>query len=241
MTTSAPAAPGANNKATGRQQRSIRNYLLDAHFQLKYTGYLVGVALVISIVLGIFLWRTSNKVVEESHKVVEESKKVSDVVKMSIKDDPIYGDNPELLKSFNESSGVSDDKVKQQGLMVVKQQREMLVAVVGGLSLLVVLIGLLGIYITHKVAGPVYKMKLLLKRVAQGELNFPRNGLRKGDELGHFFEAFVKMADDLKARQQDEVDRLASAIESAKESGASDAALAKIVALHADMKKGLEA
>lgn len=238
MTTSAPAAPA---QKTGRHQRSIKNYLLDAPFQLKYTGYLVGVALVISVVLGVFLWRTSNKVVEESGRVVAESKKVSDVVKMSIKDDPIYGDNPELLKSFNESSGVSDDKVKQQGLMVQKQQKQMLGAVVGGLSLLVVLIGLLGIFITHKVAGPVFKMKLLLKRVAQGELNFPRHGLRKGDELGHFFEAFVKMADDSKARQTDEVERLASAIESAKAGGASADALAKVVALHADMKKALEA
>jgi HAMP domain-containing protein len=238
MTTSAPAAAPAK---TGRHQRSIRNYLLDAPFQLKYTGYLVGVAIVISLVLGIFLWRTSNKVVEESGKVVQESKKVSDVVKMSIKDDPIYGDNPELLKSFNESSNASDDKVRQQGLLVRKQQREMLGAVVGGLTLLVVLIGLLGIFITHKVAGPVFKMKLLLKRVAQGELNFPRHGLRKGDELGHFFEAFLKMADDLKARQQDEVTRLEAAIAAAKTGGASEDALAKIVALHADMKKALDA
>lgn len=237
MTTSAPAAQAK----TGRHQRSLRNYLLDAPFQLKYTGYLVGVALVISLVLGVFLWRTSNKVVEESGKVVEESKKVSDVVKMSIKNDPIYGDNPELMKSFNESSNDSDDKVKQQGMMVQKQQHEMLGAVVGGLSLLVVLIGLLGIYITHKIAGPVYKMKLLLKRVAHGELNFPRHGLRKGDELGHFFEAFLKMADDLKARQQEEVSRLASAIDAAKSSGASEDALAKIVAVHTDMKKALDA
>ena len=39
----------------------------------------------------------------------------------------------------------------------------MLYALVGGLTVLVVLIGLLGIYFTHKVAGPIYKMKMLLK------------------------------------------------------------------------------
>jgi methyl-accepting chemotaxis protein len=236
MTTSAPAAPAK----TGRHQRSIRNYLLDAPFQLKYTGYLVGVALVISVVLGIFLWRTSNKVVEESGRVVQESKKVSDVVKMSIKNDPIYGDNPELMKSFNESSSDSDNKVAEQGQMVVKQQREMLGAVVGGLSLLVVLIGLVGIFITHKVAGPIFKMKQLLKQVAQGKLNFPRRGLRKGDELQHFFDEFLKMADDLKARQENEVETLAAGIAAAKAAGASDDALAKIVAVHVEMKKALE-
>ncbi len=223
MTTQAPAAPA---EKTGRHQRSIKNYLLDAPFQLKYTGYLIGVALVISIVLGVFLWRTSNKVVDESNKI-------SDVVKMSIKNDPIYGDNPELMKSFTDSSAESDNRVLQQ-------QRAMLGSVVGGLTLLCVLIGLLGIYITHKVAGPVFKMKQLLKQVGQGKLNFPRGGLRKGDELQHFFDAFLKMADDLKARQRNEVEMLEAGIASAKSSGASDEALAKIIAVRDEMKASLD-
>ena len=223
MTTSAPAAPA---EKTGRHQRSIKNYLLDAPFQLKYTGYLVGVALVISIVLGVFLWRTSNKVVDESAKV-------SDVVKMSIKNDPIYGDNPELMKSFTDSSVESDNRVAQQ-------QRAMLYSVVGGLSLLVVMIGLVGIFITHKIAGPVYKMKSLLKQVGQGKLNFPRGGLRKGDELQHFFDVFLKMTDDLKARQQREVELLEAGIAAAKAAGASEESLEKISTVHKEMKSALD-
>lgn len=237
MTSQAPAAAAPK---TGRHQRSIKNYLLDAPFQLKYTGYLVGVALVISIVLGVFLWRTSNKVVDESAKVVQESKKVSDVVKMQIKDDPIYGDNPELTKAFNESAADSDNKVAAQQDKVAAQQRLMLTSVIGGLTLLCVLIGLVGIYITHKVAGPVFKMKQLLKQVGQGKLNFPRGGLRKGDELQHFFDAFLKMADDLKARQRNEVEMLEAGIASAKSSGASEDALAKIIAVRDEMKASLD-
>ncbi|HSQ63039.1 MAG TPA: hypothetical protein VLM85_07475 [Polyangiaceae bacterium] len=223
--TSSASATGSAEKS-GRHQRSIRNYLLDAPFQLKYTGYLVGVALLISIVLGVLLWRSSNKVVDESSKV-------SDVVKMSIKNDPIYGDNPELMKSFNDSSSDSDNRVAQQ-------QKAMLGSVVGGLTLLVVLIGLLGIFITHKVAGPIYKMKRLLREVGEGKLNFPRGGLRKGDELQHFFDAFLKMADQLKARQKNEVDILEAGIASAKSAGATDESLAKIVAVRDEMKRALE-
>jgi methyl-accepting chemotaxis protein len=223
MTTSASAAGPAEK--SGRHQRSIRNYLLDAPFQLKYTGYLVGVALLISIVLGVFLWRTSNKVVDESAKV-------SDVVKMSIKSDPIYGDNPELMKSFTDSASDSDNRV-------AKQQKAMLGSVVGGLSLLVVLIGLLGIFITHKVAGPIYKMKRLLKEVGQGKLTF-YGGLRKGDELVHFFETFQQMVDSLKERQRIEVETLEAGIASAKAAGATDESLAKIVAVRDEMKRALE-
>ncbi len=233
MTTTAAA-----EQKTGRHQRSIKNYLIDSRFQLKYTSYLVGVALVISIVLGVFLWRTSGKVVEESARVVEESKKVSDVVKMQIKDDPIYGDNPELMKSFNESAVESDNKVAVQQQKVATQQRVMLGSVVGGLSLLVVLIGLIGIYITHKIAGPIYKMKTLLRQVGDGRLNF-RGGLRKGDELQHFFEAFQQMVDSLKDRQAKEIETLEAGIASARTAGATDESLATILNVRDAMKRSL--
>ena len=162
-------------------------------------------------------------------QVVEESKKVSDVVKMQIKDDPIYGDNPELMKSFNESAVDSDNKVAAQQQKVATQQRVMLGSVVGGLSLLVLLIGLIGIYITHKIAGPIYKMKTLLKQVGQRQAEFPRGGLRKGDELQHFFEAFQQMVDALKDRQAKEIETLEAGIASAKTAGATDESLAKIL------------
>ena len=77
---------------TGRYKRSVRNLLIDSRFQLRYTAFLVIVAVVVSVVLGGFLYRTSREVVSESQKVVSLSQNVSDVVKMSIKDN--YGDNP---------------------------------------------------------------------------------------------------------------------------------------------------
>ena len=40
-----------------RYQRRLRNYLLDARFQLKYTGYLVATAILLSVALGSLLWK----------------------------------------------------------------------------------------------------------------------------------------------------------------------------------------
>ena len=37
----------------GRHQRRLRNYLLDSHFQLKYSGYLVMIAVALSVSLGL--------------------------------------------------------------------------------------------------------------------------------------------------------------------------------------------
>lgn len=220
-------------------KRSIKNYLLDARFQLKWTGMIIGVALVISAIMGTSLYSTSTKVTDESQKViaegqklVDESRKNSDLVKMTIKKE--YADSPELAETFNKSAEELDKGLleKQNALFAqqretLAQQRTMLVSLVCGLALLVVLIGLLGIYFTHKVVGPIYKMKMLLRQVGDGKLNFEAR-LRKGDELQDFFEVFAAMVEKLKARQAAEVAELDGAIAAARESGASDEAIEKI-------------
>jgi nitrogen fixation/metabolism regulation signal transduction histidine kinase len=237
MTTSAPSAAPAS---PAKYKRSVKNYLIDSRFQLKYTGFLVGVALAISAILGTFLYRTSRDLVHESQMVVEESRKVSDVVKMNIKNDPIYSDNPELAASFNAGATESDKKIEEQQQRVIKQQQTMLYALVGGLTAMVILIGMLGIYFTHKVAGPIYKMKLLLRQVGDGRLTFSGK-LRRGDELQDFFETFLKMVGQLRDRQAKEVAELEAAIEGARKAGAAEAEIAKIVRVRDEMKRALEA
>jgi nitrogen fixation/metabolism regulation signal transduction histidine kinase len=87
----------------------------------------------------------------------------------------------------------------------------MLITLSTALTLLVVLIGFAGIIVTHKVAGPIHKMKRQIRDVGEGHLRVP-NKLRKGDELVDFFEAFETMVINLRSRQQGEIDKLDSAI-----------------------------
>jgi hypothetical protein len=239
MTTAPTTAPTQQPaQQGGRHNRSVKNYLIDSRFQLKYTSMIVGVTVVISAILGVFIYRESGEVVQESQKVVEESKKVSDVVKMSIKDDPEYGENPELAAAFAQSSSESDKKIADQQQALIRKQHTMLGSLVGGLSMMVILIGLLGIYFTHKVAGPIYKMKMLLRQVGEGRLVF-RGGLRKGDELQSFFEAFQTMVEKLRERQSREIDLLESAMETARAAGASEEAMSKVALVRDEMRKSL--
>jgi hypothetical protein len=224
---------------TGRHQRRLKNYVLDAHFQFKYTGYLVGIALLFSICLGTLLWRTSvamiaqsNKTVEQGaelvkhgQEVVEESRKVSEVVKMNIVKDPIYSDNPALLEAFKGDADKQDDRLKsqqsalenqaagleQQAQDILSSQHTMFITLTSALSLLVVIIGIAGILVTHKVAGPIFKMKRQIREVGEGHLRIP-NKLRRGDELVEFFGAFETMVINLRSRQQGEIDKLDQAI-----------------------------
>ena len=238
-------APRSATSATaGRHHRSARNYLLDTHFQLKYTGFLVGIALFLSMALGLIIWNTSRKVIQQSRtavlqgqetvergqetvergkQVLVQSKRVSQVVAMNIAKE--YKDDPELAKTFGEAASQDERKLEEeqirlerdaadlkkqaemlraQAVEVEEQQRLFLVGLWVMLSLLVVVIGLAGIVFTHKIAGPVFKMKRLLRQVGEGKLVL-RERLRKGDELQHFFEAFEKMVETLRDHQKGEI------------------------------------
>ena len=248
MTTTAQPVPAAKPV---KYKRSLKNYMLDPRFQLKWTGMIIGVAFVISAIMGVFLYRTTSEVTAQSHKVIaqgegliKESQKNSELVKMQIRDQ--YADAPELGDSFANRAKELDDQIeaKHKQLLAqqeatIKQQNTMLTSLVAGLVLLVVLIGILGIYFTHKVVGPIYKMKMLLRQVGDGKLNF-HGKLRKGDELQDFFEVFAQMVEKLKNRQRSEVAELESAMEAAQKSGASDDAISKIRHVRDEMKAALD-
>ena len=237
MTTSAqaPAAPV-------KYKRSFKNYLLDARFQLKWTARIIIVALAISALMGVFLLQTSHKVTQQSQQVIASGDKQlaeadanAKLVMMQMMDD--YKDDPDLAKKFKDENEKKTAALRKQredlqatALATKQQQSTMMITVVGGLLLLVLLIGILGIYFTHKVVGPIFMMKSLLRQVGDGKLNFYRKP-RKGDELQDFFEVFMQMVAELKRRQAEEVKTLESAMEEAKASGATEASLAKIVVL----------
>ncbi|HEY3498895.1 MAG TPA: HAMP domain-containing protein [Polyangiaceae bacterium] len=250
----------------GRHQRRLKNYLLDTHFQFKYSGYLVLIAVVLSVGLGAMLWRTSNKVIDQSWKavrkgeevvargreVVAESQKVSAVVQMNIIKDPVYSDSPALLEAFKADAAQQDERLrtqqdhlqrqanelKEQAAELSAQQRNMLLTLCGALALLVALIGVAGIIVTHRVAGPIYKMKTNLKAVADGHLRVP-TPLRKGDELVEFFETFRSMVIALRERQEAEIGKLDRAI-STLEPKAEPGELEPLHSLRRDMQGALE-
>ena len=242
-----------------RHKRKARNYLLDPRFQLKYTGMLVAVALVLSAVLGVQLWFTSNAVVAQSQRAVEqgretvqrgqetvtESKRVSQVVAMNIERE--YADNPELAKLFGADSEERERAIEaeqkrlegdahaleEQAVYLAVQQRRSLMVLVGGLAIFVCAIAVMGIVFTHKIAGPVYRMKILLGSVGRGELAV-QSGLRRGDELVSFFGAFRAMVDCLRMRHIETTKRLEQSIETLRGEVAPEK-LAPLVMLHEEM------
>jgi hypothetical protein len=219
MTTAVTSPP----ENTAAYRRSVRNYLLDSRFQLKYAAVLVIVAIAISAVMGAVLYKTTRAVVDESSAAVEESRKVSEVSRMNVKE--FAPDSPELMAEFNAEVVAHDKAFADRQTMLLQQQQLMMKSLVGGLALMVVAIGLLGIYFTHKVAGPVFKMKKLLKRVGEGHLLFDAK-LRKGDELVDFFDAFTQMVSGLRDMETHQLADVEAAIQALNKGAAEDAASA---------------
>jgi hypothetical protein len=90
--------------------------------------------------------------------------------------------------------------------------RVVLYGIIGFGVVLVLSVSAVGILITHKVAGPLYKMASFFARVRDNRLGPAPRSLRKGDELQDFYSAFRDMHEAIRARTDDDVRVLGSAI-----------------------------
>ncbi len=246
------AAPPERRAPGPRHQRRIRNYLLDRRFQLKYAGYFVGIAVLLSAALGAVLWRTSTRLLAQSEElvalgsaVVAEGRKVSQVVEMNIVKDPEYGQDPELLAAFQAGDSQYARQLEARQVELARQATALRAqhvtaayVLAGALLVFVLFVGLAGIVVTHKVAGPLFKMRRQILEVADGRLQ-PGGKLRRGDELVEFFEAFEQMVARLRERQEREVAALDDCI---GQLGATldDAALAPLRRVREQMRAALD-
>src|SRR5687767_13322093 len=56
---------------TNQFKRQARNFLLDARVQLKFASYIVGITLVLSALMGVFLYRTTNNLFVQAQSAVD--------------------------------------------------------------------------------------------------------------------------------------------------------------------------
>jgi hypothetical protein len=88
----------------------------------------------------------------------------------------------------------------QTRALVARSDRVLLGAFAAIALLLAGALGLLGIVVTHRVAGPVFVMGHYLRVLSQGR--FPRmRTLRRSDELKSFFRTFIDAVETMKLRE----------------------------------------
>jgi hypothetical protein len=159
-------------------KRKVRNYLLDAGLQLRYTATIVVVAIFLTAGLGF--------------KMYQATREISKIILFTGLADPTTAQ--ELQSQFANS-----DRVVLWGII--------------GFGLVLVLsISAVGILITHKVVGPLYKISSLFARVRDNRLGAAPVGLRKGDELQEFYSSFREMHQAVRERVVDDVRVLGSIV-----------------------------
>jgi hypothetical protein len=118
-----------------------------------------------------------------------------------------------------ELSGMADPTVASELRgQFAASDRWVLWGIVGFGVVLVISITAVGILITHKVAGPLFKIAAFFSRVKANHLGAIPQSLRKGDELQEFYGSFRDMHQALRAKVDEDVRVLAEAV-SALESG----------------------
>ncbi len=227
-----------------RPNRIPRNLVLDARFQFKYTGILVGsVALVLSL-SGLFLVKTTNTArdvaavaVDEAQRALNESRANAKLAKQNaLLADP---DNEDLAAIIDADLKKSDEEAakKQTDIQEVRKAVDkevtLMKRLLGATGLITVLVLLFtGLFVTHRIVGPVHKMKRLLRRVGTGKLAI-KERLRRGDELEDLFDTFLQMTWSLSALQRGQLATIEATLKEAEKCGASRETLEGLRALRA--------
>jgi methyl-accepting chemotaxis protein len=182
--------------------RKLRNYLLQPKFQLKYTSMVVGVTVVVASVLGHYAYQYST------------------------------GQTQLLNIERMETKGSSTDKRLIADLEGYARDadRKVLLAILGGIAVLALALGATGIVVTHRLVGPAYRLKQLLRQVSDGRMQ-PAGSLRKHDELQDVFEAFQQMVASLRSAREQQIQELDAALKAASDAGADPRAMAAVRAL----------
>lgn len=179
--------PVSGTSPSPRYRRKLRNYLIDVGLQIRYTAFIIVIAVLLTTVLG--------------YQIIEAVKDTSKIIQITGLVDP--ADASELQQQFNAND------------------RRVLLTIIGFGVLLVISTAAAGIWITHKVAGPLYSIEGICARVRDNKLHPSlRNQLRKGDELKDFYATFREMYEALRTRADRDLTVLNQAIAQLEKAGA---------------------
>lgn len=204
----------AASPAQPRYQRKVRNFLLDARFQLKFAVYFTVPTILICGLLGFFLAHTTGNLFRQMSHAVEARSKSAETSKelgvCTLNNDLAKGlDDPTLMARLESRSKEIDAAYEAEKQSVVQQQRDLvaqqqttLAVLVGLLAAFVLLIGFVAIVITHRIVGPLFRIKRMGREVTSGIIRPPEYGLRPGDELKDVFDVFAAMVGALRTRTE---------------------------------------
>jgi methyl-accepting chemotaxis protein len=192
-----------------KRQRKLKNYLLDRRFQLKYTGMVLFVTVSVAGVLGYVAYDFSKGQTEAF---------TAQLAAQPDLDEQTAADLEHFAKA-------EDRKVRN--------------AILFGVVLLTIALGLTGILVTHRVVGPTYRMKRLFEHVGGGHLEV-NTGIRKGDELQDLYRSFAEMVESLREQRAEDIARLEDTVVKLEAAGVESAYVTELRAVLDRIRKTVD-
>lgn len=158
-----------------RKKRRFKNYLLNARLQLRYVAWVVVIAALVAMGLGGVIYAQSTF--------------ASAQLSAALATPDLEWLDPVLRQQILERLTLTDTSLAMWMLGV---------GLLLGFALFAALVVL-----THKVAGPLYRMAMLFEQLRTGHFT-PIGSLRRGDQLADVFEALRAALDALAARRAEE-------------------------------------
>ena len=192
-----------------KKQRKVRNYLLDRRFQLKYTGMVLLVTVAVAAVLG--------------YVAYDFSKGQTEAFTAQLAAQPDL--DPETAGDLERFAKQEDRRVRN--------------AIIAGVVLMALALGMTGIVVTHRVVGPAYRMRRLFEHVGEGHLQVT-TGIRKGDELQELYNSFAEMVESLREQRAEDIERLEDTVAKLEAAGVESAYTAELRALLDRIRKSVD-
>ena len=145
-------------------KRHLKNFLIDKKMQLRWMFRVVVIVTFIVTTMGFFLYNTIADATDQM-----------------------------LAQKMGDVDELTDESTTAFLTRAEKDKKVTLYTLSIWLGSLVIFISMATITFTHKIAGPVYKMRKIFLSINGGNLCLWENKLRRGDELKEAFEDFDDM------------------------------------------------
>lgn len=192
-----------------KRQRKLKNYLLDRRFQLKYTGMVLLVTVVVAGVLGYVAYDFSK------------------------------GQTQAFTAQLAAQPDIDPTTANDLERFAKQEDRRVRNAIILGVLLLAIALGITGILVTHRVVGPAYRMKRLFQHVGEGHLEVT-TGIRKGDELQDLYRSFAEMVESLREQRTEDIERLEDTLTKMEAAGVQSAYVTELRAVLDRIRKSVD-
>jgi methyl-accepting chemotaxis protein len=198
-----------------KYKRKLSNYLLDKQLQLRYV-------LVVTILSGVIVAALGFLIYQQNRAA---SASIEEDLKVLMQKSAQAGFQEEIASDLE-----SDDRALVYKMALI------------GIGLVLVL-SLYLLMMTHRVAGPLFKIGMYFERMAEGKLG-KVTPLREGDMLQDFYATFKAMHEAVRARALADADAMEAAAKKLRQGAAGDKITGELEALEqhvAALKKQLAA